>query len=75
MTIRSGLQVCQEWMQTPAGVFSLHFELRDGKLEGVSISGESCRHLPEQLTRLASSLEGVTVEELKKEVSKLNARL
>jgi len=71
VTIRSGLQVCQEWMETPAGVFSLQFKLRDGKLEGVSISGESCQHLPKQVARFASSLEGVTADKLKKAVSKL----
>lgn len=73
VTIRSGLQLVQESIESPAGVVTAQFEIRDGKFASVSILGESARPLGNEVTQLESFLEGVPVKEIRQEMSKLFA--
>jgi lipoate-protein ligase A len=73
VTIRSGLQLVQESIESPAGVVTAQFEIRDGKLAAVSILGESARDRGNGVTQLESLLEGVPVKEIRREMSKLFA--
>jgi len=70
VTIRSGLQLCQESIETPAGPMSIEFEVRNGISAHVSISGEACQRVPATLTGLKSSLIGIPPKEIRTIVSK-----
>ena len=64
VTIRSGLQLCQESIDTPLGTMSIEFEVRDGVSADVSISGEACHLLGADITRLQSSLLGISPKKI-----------
>lgn len=70
VTIRSGLQLCQEVIETPVGLLSVEFENRDGLTACVSISGEACQHFGAKLGRLQSCLAGIPPKGIRTEVSK-----
>jgi lipoate-protein ligase A len=74
VTIHSGLQLCQESIQTPAGVMSVQYEISDGESARVSISCESCQSLGEDLGQLESSLEGIPAKEIRTVASRHFAR-
>lgn len=73
VTIRSGLQLVQASTESPAGVVTAQFEIRDGTLAAVSILGEPARARGNEVTQLGSFLEGVPVKEIRQEMSKLFA--
>lgn len=70
VTIRSGLQLCQEVIETPAGLLSVEFENRDGQTACVSVSGEACGYFGSNPGPLLSRLEGITPKEIRTAVSK-----
>ncbi|AFM23467.1 lipoate--protein ligase family protein [Desulfomonile tiedjei] len=69
VTIRSGLQLCQESVETPVGPMSIEFEIRDGVSAHVSISGEACQHPGSEFARLESALIGISPKEIRTAVS------
>lgn len=73
VTIRSGLQLCHELIETSAGMVSVQFEIRDGKSARVSISGEACQPFADEVTRLESSFEGISAGEIRIAVTNLFA--
>lgn len=73
VTIRSGLQLCHDLIETSAGMVSVQFEIRDGKSARVAISGEACQPFADELTRLESSFEGIAAGQVRIAVTNLFA--
>lgn len=70
VTIRSGLQLCQESIETPAGPMSIEFEIRDGVTRRVCICGVGGQPSGSEIARLESALVGTRPKELRAAVSK-----
>lgn len=70
VTIRSGLQLCQESIETPAGPMSIEFEVRNGVSAHVAISGKAWQRYSAELTGLTSLLIGIPPKEIRTAVSR-----
>ena len=64
--IRSGLYVNHRVHKAPGGLMRADFQVADGRLNGVSLSGDFFCYPPDGLARLESMLEGQTQEGLER---------
>ena len=63
--IRSGVHVVQKVHKCRGGLIRADFEVSDGRLSGVSISGDFFCYPPEKIQRLEAELEGRIVHEIR----------
>ena len=68
--IRSGVEVAHRMHKAPGGLIRADFEVRDGQLSGVSISGDFFCYPKDAITRLESMLEGAPTVETQKVLEK-----
>ena len=68
--IRSGVEVAHRMHKAPGGLIRADFEVRDGQLSGVSISGDFFCYPKGAITRLESMLEGTSTVETQKVLEK-----
>lgn len=69
VTIRSGLQLCRELINTPLGDITVDFENREGVSNSVSVFGEACDFMGSEFNRFRASLVGIPSKEMRRTVS------
>jgi len=63
--IRSGVHVVQKVHKSRGGLIRADFEVSDGRLTGVSISGDFFCYPPDKIQRLEAELEGRMIHEVR----------
>lgn len=72
--IRSGVEVAHRMHKSPGGLIRADFEVRNGQLSGVSISGDFFCYPADSITRLESMLEGTPTAEIQKVLKEFYSR-
>ena len=68
--IRSGVEVAHRMHKSPGGLIRADFEVRDGQLSNVSISGDFFCYPKDSISRLESMLEGAATAEIQNVLKK-----
>lgn len=71
--IRSGVHVVRKVHKSWGGLIRADFEVRDGRLAGVTISGDFFCYPPDGIRRLQTELEGRTIPEIRERIEALYA--
>jgi lipoate-protein ligase A len=71
--IRSGIHVVQRIHKCRGGLIRADFEVSDGRLRGVSISGDFFCYPPEKIRHLEAELEGRIVHEIREAIEAVYA--
>jgi lipoate-protein ligase A len=66
--IRSGIHVVQKVHKCRGGLIRADFEVSDGRLRGVSISGDFFCYPPEKIQHLEAELDGRIVHEVREAI-------
>jgi lipoate-protein ligase A len=72
--IRSGVEVAHRMHKSPGGLIRTDFEVREGKLSSVSISGDFFCYPKDSITQLESMLEGTSTAEIQKVLKEFYSR-
>jgi lipoate-protein ligase A len=71
--IRSGIHVVQRLHKCRGGLIRADFEVSDGRLRGVFISGDFFCYPPEKIRHLEAELEGRIVHEIREAIEAIYA--
>jgi lipoate-protein ligase A len=72
--IRSGVEIKHQMYKTPGGLIRADFEIRDGRLSGVDISGDFFCYPDDAINKLEGMLEGTSVAEIQQVLTRFCSR-